>query len=81
MKRRNLSTREREIYDRLTLHARAALAPILAQLARFAARNPDLPRDRMEAELRDALNASGNWSFATPDLAARIDLTMGGVMP
>lgn len=33
MKPRNLSTRERAIYDRLTLHARAALAPFLARAA------------------------------------------------
>lgn len=41
MKPRDLSTRERAIYDRLTLHARAALAPLLARTARVMAQAHD----------------------------------------
>ncbi len=78
MKPRELSTRERVIYDRLTLHARAALAPMLARAARKMLVLSPLPWSQTLQILRDEFcGLEGNTS--TPqDLALKILDSLGG---
>lgn len=80
MKPRDLSTRERAIYDRLTLHARAALAPLLAAAARYLSRNPEFTRDDVHKALRDLFANPESYGFPHgSDLAGVMDRSMGGL--
>lgn len=82
MKPRALSTRERAIYDRLTLHARAALAPRLAVVARQLALEHTAPahtagREEVTARLSRAF---GPGFTSSQDLPQEIASNVGGAL-
>lgn len=79
MKPRELSTRERAIYDRLTLHARAALTTRLAILARQLATHGFTGPDTSELAARLGEAFAPGWCQPN-GLPAQIADSLGGAL-